>query len=218
MNCFNCGHQDVSHIAMYCNEMPQKHLRCTDQRCWAAARNKDDHSRFCTIRDTVCRALDAKDAIHQMAMRFQLTIMKVESKILRFIPGVPDPDFGPVNVRSRSAIADDIEYEWSKDNVFEIYGPETMYFRILIVIDESCVARFDVNHNKSTIILYSMEGQLPLSRYRDATKMNQTVAILILPNDEDFEVETATQIFRLRFAKIARTEMYRVMEYTTISK
>lgn len=218
MNCFNCGHQDVAHIAMYCNEMPQKMLRCTDQRCWAAARNTDDHSRFCAIRNKVCETLDTRDQIHKMAMRFHLTLMNQESAILRLIPGLPSPELGPIQLRSRSAIADDIEFEWTSTNIFDIYGPETMYFRVLIAINESCVARFDVSYQKAQLLMYPLEGQVPLNRYRDATKMNQTAAILVLPNDELFEIETATQIFRMRFTNIAGTDMYRLSENTIKAK
>lgn len=103
MNCFNCGHQDVPHIAMYCNDMPQKMLRCTDQRCWAAARNIEEHNRACTLRGAG-RPLEPRDPINAINMRFSLTLQNTESEIKRLIPGVQDPKLGPVNVRSQKTL------------------------------------------------------------------------------------------------------------------
>lgn len=96
-----------------------------------------------------------------------------------------------------------------------------MYFRVLIVVGGSCVARFDVSYKKAEMLLFPMEGQLPLERYRDATKMNQTAAILLVPNNEEFEVETSTRRFRLKFEMVQQNneiEMYELAVHEIIEK
>lgn len=197
MNCFNCGYPDSSHIAMYCNTMPQKFLRCADSKCWAAARDNTEHVRGCSNRNVVCRQLSSNDPIHNTAMRIMIT--SENNPIKRFVPNIPDLITGHPKLRYRSQIAEDIEFEWTNSKTFEVYGPESMNFRILLSVNQTIVARFDVGYKITNLLMFPVENQPKLEKYRDATKMHQTVAILIIEPDETIEVETSYKIFRMKF-------------------
>lgn len=196
--CFNCGRQDANHIAMYCNEQPQKLLRCSDQKCWAAARDNSEHARSCSLIEE-CRPLSANDSIHNTAMRFKI---ETENEgIKRFVVGKAEPLVGHVGLRSRSAIAEDIEFEWTSEKSFEVFGPQTMYFRVLLAVDRSIVARFDIGYRTSSLFMLSMENQPQLEKCREATKLHQTIAILVTQPDDHIEIETSDRKYRLQFVK-----------------
>lgn len=217
MNCFNCGHQDVTHIAMYCSTLPQKFLRCRDPKCWAAARDSNEHVRGCSIRET-CRPLSTNDRIHNVPMRFNMTTKN--NSIKRFVPGINEAMIGHPGLRCQSSIAEDIEFEWTNPNLFEIFGPETMNFRILLVIDRTIVARFDIGYQTTNMLLFPIESQMKVEKFKEATKMNQTVAILSTTADENIEIETSDRYYRLTFKKAdtATDELYVLAQYEVQKK
>lgn len=209
--CFNCGRPDATHIAMYCDAEPQKFLRCSDHNCWAAARNQSEHKRGCANRNE-CTPLSVNDKLHCQAMRIRISSEK--EPIKRLIPGTTEPVDGFAGIRTRSSIANDIEFEWTDEKTFELYGPETMNFRILLVINNAYVARFDVGQKKVEMTLF--DSPMPLERYIDATKPNQTAAILVTKENERIDIETNNQVSHCVFKKVG--SIYVLADYEFIQK
>lgn len=191
--CSNCGQLDQTHIAMYCDQEPQKILRCADQKCWAAARSQADHHWRCNIKEN-CIELDANDPIHDEVMRFQ--IISEKEPIKRYDVG--------------SSIANNIDLEWKNEKCFEIYGPGTMNFRVLLAVEEQIVGRFDVGNLKTDFLTFDLPPDL--DHVNDASEIDQTAAILVVAEADVIYVKT-DRIFRLQFERNGR--YFHLVKYDT---
>lgn len=151
--CSNCDVQNATHNGMYRN-MPQKYLRCFNEKCWAAARNPDEHSHLCANREP-CKELAANDEKHKQALR--VVVSTESAAIKRLVIGSPDPVIGISGVRTQSTIANQIEFGWYDEKMFEIIGPKTMNFRLLLAIQRSIVSRVDVGYRKTDITTFDAQ-------------------------------------------------------------
>lgn len=172
-----------------------------------------------TVSLEVCEPLGVNNRIHNVCSRFSLSTIK--NPIRRFVPGFKKLLDCNLNVRTRSAIAEDIEFEWSNPKSFDIYGPGTMNFRVLLVVKNAIVARFDVGYMRTSFLLFPIESQPKLEKFKEATKINQTVAILVTEADDLIEVETSDAFHRLIFHAIetdTKDDIFELIQHEVIEK
>lgn len=203
---------------MYCSTLPQKFLRCADSKCWAAARDDTEHVRGCSIRGA-CMPLGSNDAIHNVVMRFNLST--TNNTIERYVPVIKKIVKPQINLRTRSSIAEDIEFKWDSPKSFLICGPESMNFRVLIVVCRKIVARFDIGYRNTELLLFPIESQPNLEKCKEASKMNQTAAILTTSPNDTLEIETHDHLYRLVFSLVDvgdDDEYYELAQYSIESK
>lgn len=187
--CFNCGRTSANHIAMYCSEKLQQFVRCEDQKCWAACREASDHSAMCSMPRTPSRQLSDNDLLHRVSDRFAMT--STSGPITRYNIGRKCTENGLIGLAYTSAIAEDIVYLWENENNFVINGPSTMYFRVLIAVNKTIVARLDVGNELSR---FTRIPNTSLEFYRDATKIQQTVAILVINENDPIQINTTNKV------------------------
>lgn len=208
--CSNCGIENVTHNEMYC-ELPQKFLRCLNEKCWAAAQNPAQHSHSCGIRER-CQELSPEDEKHKQTIRVSLATERAAIK--RFVTGSLDPVIGISGVRTQSTIAKQIEFGWSDEKIFEIIGPKTMNFRLLLAIERLIVARVDIGYRKTNITTF--DAQPTVDRAHEVTTIHQTAAILSFEEDEKIDIETDTYVYHCQFKK--QGQIYVLAGYHQILK
>lgn len=196
--CSNCGEINAAHISMYCSEKPQKILRCSNEKCWGA----DDHCQTCPKLHQPLIVLSQFDQIHETIIRLRVSTER--ESIKSFGPGSPEPVVGLRGMRVRSTIAEAILFEWKNNKNFEIYGPKTMNFRLLIAIRRSIVARIDVGIIENNFTLF--DAHLSIENAHEASQIEQTITILSFEEDEKIEIETMNYVYHLQFQK--RDEVY----------
>lgn len=193
--CSNCGRFDPTHIEMYCSEKPQIFLRCPNEKCWAAAGTPAEHSYSCMDRKP-CTVLSPKDPIHQTTIRLRVSTER--EAIKRYVAGSANPVVGFSGTRVRSTIANDIEFVFN-DKMFELHGPKTMNFRVIIAIQQSIVARIDVGFFEPNIIFFDVQPSI--DEVAGATQLHQTAAILMFEENEKIDVESKNKIYHMQFRK-----------------
>lgn len=189
--CNNCLMDFPDHIAMYCPEV-QQFLRCEDTKCWRACRQREDHDPGCSAPGRpLSQLLDIADPNHRICNRF--IISSLYGTIRRYKMEQNHFEIGPIGVNHRSPIAQDIHYRWDSASNFAIHGPKTMYFRVLLMIDDEIAARIDVANKKSELTVIRDKS---IEQFYETTSLQQTIAILEIYGDHRIQIDTADKYFR----------------------
>lgn len=190
-HCFNCS-RDAMHLAMYCDNKPQKIRRCGE--CWAAASRDADHSFSCYSR-IIYRELSANDHAHRIQPRI---LVRTDGVGLRGFENAVNT-IPSISTAYKSHIAGNISYHWPNQRGFCVMGPRTMYFRLPIIVGDNVALRIDVLFDSMNVIIVNQ----PINRISAISNVSQTVCGLrIAKMPQTIDVLMPAQAYFIEFHKI----------------
>lgn len=190
-HCFNCG-RDAMHLAMYCDNKPQKIRRCGE--CWAAATRDSEHLFSCYGRISYGE-LTTNDHAHRIQPRI---LVRTDGPGLRAYENATTT-IPSISTTYKSRIAENISYHWPNHRGFCAMGPRTMYFRLPIIVAENIALRIDVLFDSMNVSIINQ----PVNRVSAVSNPSQTIcALRIAKMPQQIDVLMPAQAYSITFEKI----------------
>lgn len=202
--CYNCG-RDAQHLAMYCDNKPQKIRRCDD--CWAAATRDSEHLFSCYRR--VCYSeISPTGSAHRIQPRIAI---RTSGHGIRLVENAETvvPSIGPMY---RSRIAEHISFQWANVRGVSVFGPRTMYFRVPIIVGDKVAIRADVLFDIVKINVINQN----VNRLSAVLNAAQTVCALSLPRmSQKVDILAVHSIFFVK-SKISDEIIVQKIEHSAV--